>query len=83
MDISIRLYEELHSNDELTLSKLGDRFAAIAEKIKKLKDAYGDQPIEFWVNIDWEQALNDYPKEKEIVKQWCANNFVLHIELDE
>lgn len=82
MDINIKLYEELNPNDELTLSRLGDGFIAIGEKIKKLKNTYGDQPIEFWVDIDWEKALNDYPKEKEIVENWSANDFVFHIELD-
>ena len=82
MDINIKLYEELHPNDELTLSKLGDRLAAIAEKINKLKDAYGDQPIEFWVDIDWKSALNDYPKERETMEKWSANDFVLHIEFE-
>lgn len=84
MDINFKLYEELNPNEEeYTLAKLGERFAAIAEKIKKLKDAYGDEPVEFWIEIDWERGLNDYPKEKEIIENWSANDFILHIELDE
>ena len=82
MDINFKLYEELNPNEEeYTLAKLGERLAAMAEKIKKLKDAYGDELIEFWIDIDWEPTLNDYPKEKEIIKNWSANDFVLHIEL--
>lgn len=83
MDINFKLHEELRANDELTISKFGNRLAAMAEKIKKLKDAYGDKPIEFWIEMDWEKGLDDYPKEKEIVENWSVDDFILHIELDE
>ena len=83
MNIRIKLYEGIDfSEGELTLRRLKRSFAAITEKISKLAETYGDQEVEFSVDIEWERGLQDYPKDREIIERWSPEDFVLDIELD-